>query len=225
MKCNEIKILCIVLLFYIINNQTIPIINFSENSYGSRTDLFIYEPGPIISSEYEGEAFLFFSFSDSFFTYLYIYEGDSEDYFYKEIRYENTFYQYKIKDLTSQKFTFKINSSRGGTLFFIDNSREIYTNLNTFLKLDFTTQDNNNKLYLPLTLNINPSEKLIFILKDNYYGNNYADGYLIEYCKLNGNQCRYNGITKTAIFERGEKYKIKYNCYSSSSTYFEFTSY
>ena len=78
---------------------------------------------------------------------------------------------------------------------------------------------------MPLILNIHPSEKLIFILKDNYYGNNYADGYLIEYCKLNGNQCRYNGITKTAIFERGEKYKIKYNCYSSSSTYFEFTSY
>ena len=124
MKFNEIQILSIVLLFYLITNQTIPIINFSENSYEGRTNLFIYEPEPIISSEYEGEAFLFFSFSKSFFTYLYIYEGDSEDYFYKEIEDENKFYQYKIKNLESQKFTFKINSSRSGKLFFIDNSRK-----------------------------------------------------------------------------------------------------
>ena len=81
--------------------------------------------------------------------------------------------------------------------------------------MDFTTRDDNSKLYLPLIFNINPSEKLIFILNDNYYGNNYANGYLLEYCKLNGNQCEYNGIIKTVTFEKGEKYKIKHNCNSN----------
>ena len=224
MKFNEAQILCIIFLFYLISNQEIPIINFSENSYGDRSNLYIYEPEPILSPEYEGEAFFFFSFSESFFTYFYIYEGDSTDYFYKEIDDKNEFFQYKIKNLTCQKFTFKINSRRSGKLFFIDNSRESYTNLNTFLKLDFEIRDYNNKLYKPLVLNVNPSENLILILEKNYYGENYANGYLLEYCKLNGNQCKYNGITKTATFEKGEKYKIRYNCYSSSS-YYEFTSF
>ena len=65
----------------------------------------------------------------------------------------------------------------------MDNSREIYTNLNTFLKLNFTARNYNEQLYLPLIFNINSSEKLIFILEGNYYGNNYANGYLLEYCK------------------------------------------
>ena len=75
----------------------------------------------------------------------------------------------------------------------------------------------NDKLYLPLILNINPSEKLTIILEKNYYGENYANGYLLEFCKLNGKQCEYTGVNKTATFEKDEKYKIRYNCYGYSS--------
>ena len=223
MKFDALQILCIILLFYLISNQTIPIINFSKNSYGG-LKIFVYEPEPIIA-QYEGDGFFFFSFSESFSTYLYIYEGDSKEYYYKEIREKNEFYQYKIKNISSQKFTFKIDSRWEGTLFFIDNSREIYTNLNSFLNFNFNPKNDNNQLYLPLVFNINPSEKSTLILKGNYYGQNYANGYLLEYCKLNGEQCQYSGIDKTAIFEKEEKYKIKYNCYSSYSTSFEFISF
>ena len=66
MKFNEIQILCLTLLFFLITNQEIPIINFSENNYEIETNLFIYEPEPIISSENEGEVF----FSSYFLDYI-----------------------------------------------------------------------------------------------------------------------------------------------------------
>ena len=106
MKFNEIQTLCIVLLFYLISNQSIPIINFSKNSYGG-LKIFVYEPEPIISPQYEGDGFFFLSFSESFFTYLYIYEGDSEEYYFIEIDDENEFYQYKIKKNNLTKIYFQ----------------------------------------------------------------------------------------------------------------------
>ena len=103
MKFNEIQILCIVLLFYLIANQEIPIINFSENNYEIGTNLFIYEPEPIISPEYEGEAFFFFRFSGLYSTSLYVYESDSDRYSYIQINDENIFYQFEIFNLATKK--------------------------------------------------------------------------------------------------------------------------
>ena len=103
--------------------------------------------------------------------------------------------------------------------------REIKGNLNNFASLFFDTKDYYHELYLPLLININPSENFIFVLKKEYYGDNYINGYVLEYCKLNGNQCIFNGITKTAIFEKGEKYRIRYNCYQNSLSSFIFKSF
>jgi len=48
---------------------------------------------------------------------------------------------------------------------------------------------------------------------------------MLEYCKLQDeNNCKYKGIKTTAIFEKGVKYKIKYNC-KGYSNYYEFDSF
>ena len=220
------QIFFLLLLFhFIVNDEPIPIINFCQKNFSNNTE-FIYVPKNRVISEYEGEAFLFFSFIKSYKVDLYIYEGDSEQFDdYKEIRSTNVFYQYKIKNLESKKFIFRLTTNDNGKLFFIDNSREIKGNLNNFASLFFDTKDYYHELYLPLLININPSENFLFILKKEYYGDNYINGYLLEYCKLNGNQCIFNGIMKTAMFEKGEKYKIRYNCYKSSISRFIFKSF
>ena len=220
------QIFFLFLLFhFIINDERIPIINFSQKNFSNNTE-FIYVPESRVISEYEGEAFLFFSFIKSYKIDLYIYEGDSEQFDdYKEIRSTNVFYQYKIKNLSSKKFIFRLISDDYGNLFFVDNSREIDGNLNNFASLFFGTKDTHEQQYLPLLININPSENFLFVLKEEYYGENYINGYLLEYCKLNGSQCIFNGILKTAFFEKGEKYKIRYNCFKSSSSNFMFKSF
>ena len=49
---------------------------------------------------------------------------------------------------------------------------------------------------------------------------------MLEYCALlDGNKCEYKGINTTAIFEKGVKHKIKYNCNIRYSINFEFNSF
>ena len=225
MKSNKIKLFFVLLLFHFIANEPIPIINLSQKNFTNNTE-FIYLPKNKVIKEYEGEAFLFFSFIKSYKIELYIYEGDSEQFDdYKEIRSTNVFYQYKIKNLASKKFIFRIISDDYGSLYFVDNSREIEGNLNNFASLFFDTKDTYEQQYLPLIININPSENFLFVLKKEYYGENYINGYLLEYCKLDGDQCIFNGILKKAIFEKGEKYKIRYNCFQNSLSSFMFKSF
>ena len=220
------QIFFLLLLFhFIVNDEPIPIINFCQKNFSNNTE-FIYVPKNRVISEYEGEAFLFFSFIKSYKVDLYIYEGDSEQFDdYKEIRSTNVFYQYKIKNLSSKKFIFRLISDNYGNLFFVDNSREIDGNLNNFASFFFDTKESHEQQYLPLLINISPSENFLFALKKEYYGENYINGYLLEYCKLNGSQCEFNGILKTAFFEKGEKYKIRYNCFKSSLSGFMFKSF
>ena len=137
---------------------------------------------------------------------------------------EKKLFGYKIKNNTAQKFTFEISTSRYINFIFIDNTREAETNLNSFLNFNFETYTSYEGISFPIIFKIDSDLKSL--VKFNYNKNNYYNSdYLLEYCKINQNQCEYKGINMTAIFEKGGQYKIKYNCYIYSRNSFRFNTF
>ena len=208
-----------------IQNAPIEIQNFAKYKFsGGTTTRFLYQFNPNNSSKYDGIPYFFISIS-VIYSNLYIYEECKGQNFTKIVIYkDNQFYGYKIQNVTSQKFTFEVYSTRGGgNIIFIDNTKEINTNLIDFLNFNFMTTTSYTGLSFPLIFNINSVEKSTVQFDYNFYDNNfYNSDYQLEYCKLNENQCEYKGINMTVIFEKEERYKIKYNCYIINSNEFEF---
>ena len=228
MKLNKIQILIIILLFHLNLNESIEIQNFgkynlkSGSILGGTTTIFKYQFKPNTSPKYEGLPYFFFGFFGSSSNVLYIYEEYIGEEYTIEIKKNKYFYGYKIQNVTSQQFTFKIYSSRGGDLvIFIDNTKEIDTNLLDFLNFNFSTATSYSGSSFPLIFNINSIAKSTVKFSYNYGGSNY----LLEYCKLDGNQCNYKGINNIAFFEKGQNYKIKYKCNKKNSDNFEFNSF
>ena len=82
-------------------------------------------------------------------------------------------------------------------MYFIDSTKEINTNIDTFINLFFKTDLLGDKQPLPLTFNIDEIEEDIFynlieISKDKISNSHY----LLEYCIYNENECDYIGIKK-----------------------------
>ena len=223
MKPNKMQISILILLFYYTLNEEIEIKNFVNYYCDDQTLTFVYHYQPNNSSDNNYIPYFFFgvnSYSGS--NRLLIYEENKQKYDAEmELRDENKLFGYKIKNNTAQKYTFKISTSWSLSFIFIDNTREIETNLNSFLSFKFETYTSYEGISFQLIFKINPDLKSVVEFnydKNNYYNSNY----LLEYCKINQNQCEYKGINMTAIFEKGEKYKIKYNCYTYYRSEFDF---
>ena len=225
MNLNKLQALILTLLVHSILNDPIEIENFGKYHLIHDTTKFVYHFNPNILPKLEGTPVFLFGIFESHSTKIWIYEDDSKQYTTKiEIYSDNKFYGYKIKNITVQKYTFEI-SSWGADFIFIDNTKEINTTFIDFLNLNLDTSTSYEGPSYPIIFNINSPAKSI--TKFSYYKENfYNSEYMLEYCSLlDGNKCEYKGINTTAIFEKGVKYKIKYNCYIRYSNNFEFTSF
>ena len=207
-------------LFHNISNLNI-IKNYEEISFLEGKTEFKYEfTEPILKEE--KDVYFFFKFSSDFFIDLTIIDEDNN----KEtidVRQSNKYLIYKISNLKSQIYTFSINNrgwSYGQTMRFIDNSKEISTNLDDFLGFSLKTDNIYNTPPLPLIFNIDSiEEKLILSINKESYTES-----ILEVCKISENQCNFKGNMSQIIFEKDKKYKIKYN-YLYNGNYYYFKAY
>ena len=70
---------------------------------------------------------------------------------------------FKLSNLTSQKYTIKINTRSTIYMYFIDSTKEINTNIDTFINLFFKTDLLGDKQPLPLTFNIDEIGRRYFL--------------------------------------------------------------
>ena len=225
MKLHKFQILILILAIHLISNEPIEIINFSKNHYEGNTEFF-YQFEPQNSLENEDTVYFFFSVSNTPFTSLNIYEDNGETKI-KEISFNSydVFYSAKIENRQSKKYIFKLRGNGEGELFFLDNSKEIDTNLMNFLNFNFKTEKEGTETNYPypLIFNINNNEKTTVKFSELPNKDFYNSEYLLEYCKLDKNKCEYNGINENnniVILEKGEKYKMKYNCIKESKAFY-----
>ena len=135
---------------------------------------------------------------------------------------DEKFYGYKIKNINLQKYSFQITTT-GAELIFIDNSKEIEIDFFDFLNLNLETSTYYQGLSFPLIFYINNiPNKSVAKFSYSTLREIYNSEYLLEYFKIIINECEFKGINETVIFEKGEKYKIKYNCNIRYNKYFEF---
>jgi len=225
MNLNKMQALIHILLVRLILNESIEIVNFGKYHLTNRAKKFIYHFNPNLLPKLEGTPAFLFGIFKSHSTKIWIYEDDNKQYTDRfEINSEDKFYCYNIKNTTVQKYTFEISPWSSADFIFIDNTKEINTNFTDFLNLNLATSNSYREPSYPIIFNIDSPAKSI-VKFDYYKGNFYNSEYMLEYCKLqNEDNCKYKGIKTTAIFEKGVKYKIKYNCRSYSIDY-EFASF
>ena len=183
----------------------------------------------------KGESEFFYQYSDPilqegkqahfFFNYLYYNKSEikilDEDGNLFTVKFQYFDYAYfNITNYKNQKYIFRINSTRENELFFLDNSREINTNLDNLFNLVYTTELMDNPP-LPLLFVIIAKKEKFLSLKSNgniYSGEKIFNGNSeLEFCEVNGNDCYFNNINinNYISFEKGKKYKIKINCYQN----------
>jgi len=227
MKITLNKLYLIVLFFPLILNKDIEITNFYKLSLSKDNPNLIYYFTPNNSSIYNGVHYFFFGISGVSSITIWIFEENKERFTDRiDLGNDNYFYGYKIKNITAQRYKFEVSSSSwGGDLIFIDNSKEIDTNLNDFINFNLRTYSSYTGPFFPLIFNIHTDLKATVEFgysKLDFYNSSY----LLEYCKVNEeNECEYKGINKTAIFEKGNKYKVKYNSNIRYSDQFEFSAF
>ena len=197
--------------------------NYQEVNFLSGTTQFQYKFTEPHLIEEKG-IYFFFKFSDDFFIDLTITDEDDNEVTI-EVSTDSKYLTYKVSNLKSQVYVFSIRNrgwSYEQTMIFIDNSKEIYTNLNNFIGLSFDT----NIIYdippLPLILNIGTIEEKIIVTIDEGTSSN------LELCELNENECDFKGNNSRLLFEKGKKYKIKYNYIKSGNNanpYYYFKNY
>ena len=228
MKFNKISTLVFLISFYTIFNQY-PIQNLEEVSIKkSNGRLYLYEfIEPTIPDG--KDAYFFFNISNNVGVSLTITDGDAQV-TSLNITSNSLFYKYKIKNLKTQPFIFLISNNKGNkdiSVIFIDNSREINSPLEKFLNLRFDSELIKDKPPLPLIFNIDPmEEKTNIYFNTNLVSDNIYDGNSkLEYCERNENVCNYKVIEEIITFEKGKKYKIKYNCNKKSSDTYSFEKY
>ena len=160
----------------------------------------------------KGESEFFYQYSDPilhegkqahfFFNYLYYNKPEikilDEDGNLFTVKFQYFDYAYfNITNYKNQKYIFKINSTRENELFFLDNSREIYTNLDNLFNLVYTTELMDNPP-LPLLFVIIAKKEKFLSVKSNgniYSGEKIFNGNSeLEFCEVNGNDCYFNNI-------------------------------
>ena len=157
----------------------------------------------------EKDVYFFFKFSYRLSVYLTIIDEDNN----RQQVYVNTdsrYIAYKVPELKSQIYIFSINYDfyDSKTMIFIDNSKEIYTNLDSFLSLSFFTNEIKT-VPLPLIFNIEAIEDKVYV---SFYKGSSAED-IFEMCgmEMNEDECDFKGDLENMIFEKGKKYKLKYN--------------
>ena len=216
-------ILIIVSTFHFVINESIDLKNFGKYHCKNGTTYFNYNFQPNVLPKYEGIAYFFFGIFNSNYIKLLVYDENKGEFITIFImNSDEKFHPYKIKNITSQKYIFQIIST-GADLIFIDNSKEIEIDYFDFLNFNLETATYYEGFSFPLIFNINniPNKS---IAKFNYstLREIYNSDYLLEYCKIINNECEFKGINNTVIFEKGGKYKIKYNCNIRYNKNFEF---
>ena len=225
MKIISNQLFLIVLIFPFILNKEIEIPSFYKFRLTRDNPKLIYYFTPNNSSIYQGLHYFFFGISGASSIKVWIYEEGQKSYTDRiDLEYENYFYCYKIENITSQKYKLEVSSSSwGGDLIFIDNSKEITMNLSDFINFNLETRNSYQGPTFPLIFNIQTDFKSIVKFDYDKYAF-YNSSYLLEYCEVNGeSKCEYKGINKTAIFEKGKMYKVKYNSNIRYSDQFEFS--
>ena len=199
MKLNEIQILCIVLSFYLISNQTIPIKNFTENiNETTKIKLFTYEL-PSGTSQFNlydddyiknylddyGPDSLFMRIlsqsSDLMLKTFFLYGLKEKYYLYKKRYYGNIdFYQYnKELDAFSNKSQLEIPYYQNLNEYNLINNDlliisgyQLFTFFNSYNSLiDFYFQKVNDSTHITINQKMFKYQNLVKILNENkkYY--------------------------------------------------------
>ena len=209
------KIFLIILLSYIAFTSTVEINSFDNVTYQKGTTEFTYNFSGFSIPEGRN-AYFYFQFSYKYKLKFNIINEKGKI----EVSYSDDWNAYYISELNSQKYTFQIinEGSKSGEMVFIDSTKEINTNIDVFLNLDFHL----SPLYRPplsLIFNIDTIQEEIFynyIERYTYGDKVYEGNYLMKFCIIDKKECQFEGF-KLLKLERGKKYKIQYNFYYNSN--------
>lgn len=108
-------------------------------------------------------------------------------------------------------------------MYFLDNTKVLNIDLQTFLYMNFTTSDLMQPLPLVFKLNTIQEDISYYLIEKSKDKIGYGEN-LLEYCIIEGNDCNYIGIKGSLNFEKGKEYRIKLNPYKkedSNLVYFE----
>ena len=226
MLLNQKYFLCLLILFHIIKGMKI-ISNLDEVIIEEGITIFEYY---YIQSTFQEGRYpcFFFTFNYANFANLTIKDENNNFSKIKNIYSDNCFYQ--IKNVISQKFTFIIeypnmHSNNVLSMLFVDNSKEINTNLEKLSCLNFFTEKDETKYQpshpLPLIFKLDSMKEKVFLNFDlsldyDDFMDDKSSRYMIEYCEIRYEGCEYKGIENIIMLEKGISYKIKYDCVAVS---------
>ena len=226
MELNQIKILFLFIAFHFTLNYEERIDCFSSISVRPRENNFYYKFEKADLQE-DKDAYFFFQFYESWNEA--VIQMVIKDENQNETKIENItdinsgWISFKLTNLEPQKYTIDITSDRWVDMIFIDNTREINTNLPMFIFFNFSTNFYEDKPPFPLIFNIDTVKEDIFYNFIELSKDKISDGeHLLEYCIIDENECKYKGIEKSLNFEKGKKYKIRLNSYKNDDNLFYF---
>ena len=223
MNLYKIVFLSLLISFHIINGA-IKINNFDKVIIAEGTTEY-FEYDFVEPNLQEGKApFFFFQFNNVNYEILIRYKGRPPFDPY-DINSNTLCYIYEIKKLISQKYYFiirninshsSLSTNEELTMVFLDNSKEINTNLDKLIDLNLTPRIiYREKPILPFVFNLELIEEKTILKMDLDYQEDSFEDYdgnsLVEYCIINNTQCSYNSTGHKLILERGNNYRIKFN--------------
>ena len=229
MKLNKMSIWLFILSFHIILNESEQIKNFDDIFIPAKTLKEYKYNFKELTIQDGKDAYFFFKLSNNYRITLTVIDEDKIETPITIYSYSK-FYFYKIENIKSQQYTFLINNSHTSRvrLIFIDNSREINIKLENLLNLSFDTELIEDKPPLPLIFNMDSLDEKTFILFETKQETDaiYDGNSRLEYCELNERECNFKSNNEAYIFfEKGKKYKIKYNCNQRGNATYLFEKY
>ena len=211
------EIFIILSLFYLFQSVTITEINnFEKILYPIGTSLYSYQFSKVALPQGK-DVYFYFNFTKYNNLQLKII-NESKYNTTKKITYGGEWESFNISDSESQTYLFEIinNGKEEGEMMFIDSTKEINTNLNNFIFLNFSTDVIEMRPPIPLIFNIEPiSEDIFYNFKEtkSSYEEIYDDNKQLSY--YSETEDKYIGFTYLS-FEKGQKYKIKLNIYKKT---------
>ena len=218
MEPNLLKIFLLFIFFHISLNYEQKINCFTSITIWDEENNFYYQFENSDLQE-DRDAYFFFKFYDSWNEAIIqikiIDENQNEAIIGNITSQTKTWISYKLTNLESQKYSIKITSNEYAQMFFIDNTKEIKTNLKQFIYFNFTTNDLvGDKPPFSLIFNIDTIEEDSFYNFIEISKDKISDGEnLLEFCIIDENDCSYKGIEENFNFEKGNRYKIRLNPY------------
>ena len=212
------------LLLHKVFISSAPLEHFKHVTYPVGTSEYTYQFSGFSEHE-EGNFLFYFNFTNKEKVQLHIvYENNTT----KKITLgTNCWTGIAFSNLNPKIYTFRVinGGQTPGEMIFIDSTKEINTDLYTFINLNFSSTNTGTLLPLPLIFSIDPLEEDILCnvvpQKINYPI--YGSDYLLNYCVVdeNENKCEYIG-TNALSFKQGKKYKIKLNFFEKENKNFIF---